>query len=766
MKRSLFYAIVLFCTTFLQSVVGGGSAAFAQTSGALTGVKDLTGADPNNSNNWITDENDYTNDAPAKTFFLYNVGTGQFLNMGGVYGTHVTLSDTPKYIFIYNNTENGSISTSPTATKLNLRTKQSTLFETGNAPDKSTDFIAYVTADKQYPGVYVDRSWNNSVNGASQGPYGWTIEPAKYANHSDAYVLHQTVDGKELYLSAEPNGNNGNNCEAKAKNGSANQEWKFITLEQYSKLFNVSPASLSAPTDASFLIKDPDLSINNKYAQYWKVSDGTTIMLGTDTYFKISGADGDYQGDDASTAGKRNNYQPLNGRFFCGAITSASGDFYQDVTVNRGGWFIIRCKGFSNEGAQLFVVETTENSSNGGTTYAENGSRVTTALNVFTSTQSATNRMLQAGKDFAAGKYENQVMIYIEPREGVSTYHLRFGISVPSTNKTDGQTIFDSFRMLYATSTGAPDLILDEDNFDMNYLTETTDEYKNAVLFLRRSFTLNKWNTFILPVSLTYGQMKRTFGDDVRLARLNYLTDSSIRFVTVEPASDNDVMLQAYTPYIIKPTKAPGNNTQDEEELHVGSSGSTQPWKGAYKGTVVTEGKISIPENHYVISMVTLDRKTLPTSDNINTHTNRMDEKWVSVLTDQAVLSDHTMNAYGTLAKTYNNGEIIEGRDNLSGAYYMKGNNIYQVPSGKSYGLKAFRCWFKPGTSGNAKRVEMYLDDVLMDAIETTGISSVFADNGSAKAGIYSISGQLMGYSLQGLPSGLYVVNGKKIVVR
>lgn len=757
----------LYCSVPLSYKVqsgGGGSAAFAQTSGALTGVKDLTGADPNKSNNWITDENDYTKDTPAKTFFLYNIGTGQFLNMGGVYGTHVTLSDTPKYIFIYNNTENGSISTSTTATKLNLRTKQSTLLETGNTPDESTDFIAFVTADKQYPGVYVDRSWNNFVKGASQ-PYGWTIKSANDANHSDAYVLYQTVNGKELYLSADPNGKNGNNCEAKAKNESANQEWKFITLEQYSKLFNVSPASLSAPTDASFLIKDPDLSINNKYAQYWKVSDGTTIRLGTDTYYKNSGTDVRYTGDDASN-GNRNNYQPLNGRFFCGAITSASGDFYQDVTVNRGGWFIIRCKGFSNEGAQLFVVETTESSSNGGTTYAENGSRVTTALNVFTSTQSATNRMLQAGKDFAAGKYENQVMIYIEPKDGVSTYHLRFGISVPSTNKTDGQTIFDSFRMLYATSTGAPDLILDEDNFDMNYLTETTDEYKNAVLFLRRSFTLNKWNTFILPVSLTYGQMKRTFGDDVRLARLNYLTDSSIRFVTVEPASDNDVMLQAYTPYIIKPTKAPGNNTQDEEELHVGSSGSTQPWKGAYKGTVVTEGKISIPENHYVISMVTLDRKTLPTSDNINTHTNRMDEKWVSVLTDQAVLSDHTMNAYGTLAKTYNNGKIIEGRDNLSGSYYMKGNSIYQVPSGKSYGLKAFRCWFKPGTSGNAKRVEMYLDDVLMDAIETTGISSVFADNGSAKSGIYSISGQLMGYSLQGLPSGLYVVNGKKIVVR
>ena len=205
MKRSLFYAIVLFCTTFLQSVVGGGSAAFAQTSGALTGVKDLTGANPNKSNNWITDENDYTNDAPAKTFFLYNVGTGQFLNMGGVYGTHVMLSDTPKYIFIYNNTENGSISTSTTATKLNLRTKQSTLLATGTTPNKSTDFIDYVVTDPKYPGVYTDRSWNNSVNGKSTGSYGWTIQSADDANHTDAYLIHQTVNNQELYLSAVTN---------------------------------------------------------------------------------------------------------------------------------------------------------------------------------------------------------------------------------------------------------------------------------------------------------------------------------------------------------------------------------------------------------------------------------------------------------------------------------------------------------------------------------------------------------------------------------
>ena len=581
-------------------------------------------------------------------------------------------------------------------------------------------------------------------------------------------MLHQTVNGKELYLSAVPNGANGNNCEAKVKDGTTNQEWKFITLKQYSTLFDVAPASLSAPTDASFLIMDPGLSINNNFVKYWKVSDGTTIKLGTDTYYKTSSSDNNYQGEDATNDSRRSNYQPLNGRFFCGSITSTSGEFYQDITVNRVGWYIFRCKGFSNQKAELFV-ETLQVRGTGTTEQTEK--IVTTPLNFFEST--ATDPMLQAGINFSNGLYENQVMIYItdDEKDSNGKYHLRFGIRIkaPSsaklltraTSSSTGQTIFDTFRMLYAKSNGTPNLILDEDNFDLNYLTKTSDEYKNAVLYLRRTFTIGKWNTFILPVDLTYGQMKRTFGDEVRLARLNYLGDSSIHFVTVEPSSDNDVMLQAYVPYIIKPTKGPGENQQDTEELHTGSSSTTNVWKGKYRGTPVTDGQITIPAKHYEISMVTLDRSLLYGEKA------KMDANWVSKLTDDTGSKGNTtMTAYGTLAKTYNESKIIKGRDNLSGGYFMKNGSFYQVPTGKSYGLKAFRCWFKAATNSSAKSVQLYLDDVMLDAVETTGISSVLADNGnSAKAGVYNISGQLMGNTLQGLPAGLYIVNGKKVVV-
>lgn len=761
MRRKLLYVVALFGATIFQALIGGGDIE-AQ---ALDGVNTLKGVNPTESANWITDEKDYQNNTPSKTFFLYNVGTGQFLNMGGVYGTHAALSDTPKYIFIYNNTTNGQVSTSATAKTLNLRTKQSTLFATGNTPEKSTDFIQYVTTDKNYRGVYVDRSWNNTIDSKSHGGYGWTIDPASDDSHNDAYFIHQTVNGEELYLSAVTNDRNGNNCEATAKSqdGTVNQEWRFISLDQYATLFGISPANLKALTDASFLIMDPGLSINNNFARYWKVSNDTEIRLGTDTYYKTSVTDQNYQGEDALDATKRNAYQPLNGRFFCGRITSNSGEFYQDIDVSRSGWFVIRCKGFSNMGAKLFAVETTKTITDKDTIYAESGSRVTSDLNVHTSTENSNNIMLQAGKDFADGKYENQVMLYIAPKEGATSYHIRFGITVPNT--TSGQTIFDSFRMLYAMGE-EPDLVLDEDNFDMNYLTETTDEYKNAVLYLKRKFSLGKWNTIILPVDLTYGQMKRTFGDDVRLARLNTLTSTSIRFVTVEPNSDNDVMLEAYVPYIIKPTKGPGANGKVTEKLHTDEQG-TAAWTGEYKGQAVTEGEIVVPENHYTISMVTLNRETLPTDGNISNNTNKMGTDWVSTTTDKGSDGTYSLICKGTLAKTYKGNDIINGRDDLEGDFFFHDGSIYQVPQLKQYGLKAFRCWFEEQqTSNSPKTVALYLDGEEIASTSTTAIANITVADANTGGTVYNLAGQRVGTSLQGLPAGIYIVNGRKMVVR
>ena len=133
----------------------------------------------------------------------------------------------------------------------------------------------------------------------------------------------------------------------------------------------------------------------------------------------------------------------------------------------------------------------------------------------------------------------------------------------------------------------------------------------------------------------------------------------------------------------------------------------------------------------------------------------------------------------GTMAKTYDNGKIIEGRDDLNGDYFMYKGKLIQVPhneNGKqySYGLKAFRCWFEltPNTPAQGKPSQVSL---LIDGVEdsTTGIADIHysTDCTSYKRGIegvFNINGQMVrrSCSLEGLPKGMYIVNGKKIIIR
>lgn len=360
---------------------------------------------------------------------------------------------------------------------------------------------------------------------------------------------------------------------------------------------------------------------------------------------------------------------------------------------------------------------------------------------------------------------------------------LVFGIKIEGDKNTSASgewTAFDNFRMLYAGESEAPSLVLDEDNPDLRYLTETVDEYKNAVLHLKRTFTLNKWNTIILPVAMNYGQMKRTFGDEVLLAKLYSLTPQSVRFKTVDCQKDEDPMLEAFTPYIIKPTKNAGqNHSYTTPRL---KKAANKYWLDENEGITNTEdgvtrytsGNVTVAENHYDISGISLDRNLLKAN---------IDKHWVS--TTQTSTSENKMLCKGTLAKTYytkggqgyfytdENGQ----RDNLAGDYFIKDGMMYKVPQGKQYGLKAFRCWFElrntesgSGTTAPAKQVKLFINDIEENA---TGIEDVMADQLFAQPqnekpdGIYNLNGQRLRNtnSLEGLPKGIYIVKGKKVKI-
>lgn len=749
--------------------------ATAQEKKAQLDVTRLVGADPASiinvdNTHRITPNNE---EGEEMTFMLLNVGTQQFFNIGGTYSRHATLSDYGLYLWIYNN--------SKTSGTYNIRTRRNMKKGIPTEPedlDNKDSYVQYVDNDPLRPGVYTDEQPEDASR-----QFGWTFEKAAGFSASNKVYKIKTYGNR--YLTAVPNDPNENKCQAKAEtaDNADYQVWKLVTLKEYLSLYKDSPSDSANPIDATFWYDTPNFSYNVSNYGSWKTINGHSddIYLGIDDCYKKV-TESYYKGT------KKDDKQYIfdNGKYFCAVIKERHGiGLQQQVAISQPGWYIVRCNGFSNTGglAKLFIKEF----------YTSQGitddiPAVAVPLKTLVKTDGPTN-MKEAGEAFYKGEYPNEVKIHITKEfldvlEEVGlprSTALLIGIEIDGkdTDASAGEwTAFDDFRLLYYEEEAKkPELVLDEENPDLNYLTETSDTYENVKLHLNRSFTLNKWNTLTLPVSLTYGQMKSAFGNDVLLAELDGLTATSVRFQTVNCTNDNDVMLKAFTPYIIKPTKGADATTEAYTTPRL-KKAPNQYWLASGVGETNTEdgetrhksGIVEVKAGHYTIDGVTLNREDLKTN---------LDKHWVSKTTTPA----STMVCKGTMAKTYyvdsskkgwfytDNGE---NRDNLAGDYFMKDGTMYKVPATKQYGLKAFRCWFELSnatdktalTTAPAKDVSLFIDDI-KDGV--TGIDDITTDPNSSNAktlsGVYNIYGQRLsdGSSLDNLPQGIYIVNGKKV---
>lgn len=57
--------------------------------------------------------------------------------------------------------------------------------------------------------------------------------------------------------------------------------------------------------------------------------------------------------------------------------------------------------------------------------------------------------------------------------------------------------------------------MLNENHTELSHITNASTDYKNfqgEILCLHRSFTADKWNTIVLPVSITQKQSHEFFG--------------------------------------------------------------------------------------------------------------------------------------------------------------------------------------------------------------------------------------------------------------
>lgn len=633
-----------------------------------------------------------------------------------------------------------------------------------------------------------------------------TFEQSKnYTATNKVYLVNISKKG---YLTAYPDDENKIcNYTSKADESTKeyhNQEWKIITKNEYYQLFKTTPANMKSVVDASFLLTCPDFRINDTDAAKWLIGGENLpddvkshVYFGDKTMYKTYNIIGNTK-DDAWTGRTEPHQQKYGQYFYCYTKGLRGFNIYQDVTVHKGGWYLLRCNGFSTANSSENIATNKKPLANLFITVlgADNNpiKKIYSAASLDGISQGDAETLGNTyegagiGRAFFEGKYENQVQICLDKAPNGNEISndnpvtLRIGFYVDPT--PDGKpevgdnelTAVDEFKLLYAGPRRNPELILDEESTDLRYLTEAADEYKNSVLHLNRKLNDNMWNSLILPVDLTWGQMKRTFGDNVKVAKLAALTENSVQFVTVEPKNDDDVMVTAFEPYIVFPPYTQVKSAPYTVDRFYTSAGEdNSEWLGTnYEKSKDENNRLTktLKADHYDITMVSLDRKRL---------TEHMDPKtWVSTKTfSGSGTPGTTMVCKGTLAKTYDNDGIISGRDDLNGDFFMYKGNLIQVPSGKNeendepyqYGLKAFRCWFELSsnkTSGS--KVSLMIDGIEDSATSIDDIHTD-ADHTSYKRGIegvFNMHGQMVrrDNSLEGLPKGMYVVNGKKIIIK
>lgn len=815
----------------LLFVIGGSIQVQAQdtnTNGThIAGIESLTGCSEEEVRAAKIKDNTFPEDDKNKIFFLYNVKTGLLLNAGGYWGTHVSLKEYGMPLWIHIDSDKWIHLAQEFESKESKEEGNYLEYETVGS-DPTTDI-----------GVYIDRAYiykgttgilNNIVK------RGWKLEDVSGKTNTYRLYTHSNTSltpnispkfGKTKYylIAAKTQGDVDKNCDA-VEAGSAdiadgNDEWRFLSYQQILDLQDKNTDNIISSIDLTFRLQCPGFSRENAAMHNWKAyqyGGSGQIRLGLEHYYKpfvkkdkettfgYCKIDEEYtndfedkkiksykfpDGSNAITFKESKNYERHCGKYYCADVKNFRGTIYQDVKVSHGGAYVIECKGFSTTTkAKLYAcLVKSDNTADTQTMHAT----VLGQTDYMSAQEKAALHIEDQNMDYAAKefygshKYFNSVLVQVPDGGGT----IRFGIEIGTQNDTkpveSEWTVFDDFRLLYTSRTIDGDLVLDQDRDNLNYLKDCSNTYKSVTLHLNKTFDKDKWNGFVLPVSLTKDQLTQAFGPNVKLAKLDKLTSNEIQFVSINMSTvgNNATVMEAYVPYIMFPTKHTELEQTPAYTALLSSTGNHQ----------AKDVSVSICKNHIDIPNVTFATKGETENDLTKMNT----ENWTtnsSIVVDGSgtpfVKGNGTMTAFGTFARTFGEGTqntdkdkedygkwnienkatIIKGRSDLKGCYFFSGGNMY-CSDKRTRGLRGFSVWFAPTTaSGNpAKPANVFLDGVSLD--KTTGISPIIYGEEESRIdrfahGIYSLNGQLISNSssLDGLPCGIYILNGKKVIKR
>jgi hypothetical protein len=311
-----------------------------------------------------------------------------------------------------------------------------------------------------------------------------------------------------------------------------------------------------------------------------------------------------------------------------------------------------------------------------------------------------------------------------------------------------------------------------------------------STVYYQRTFTRNAWNPICMPLSLTGRQVRQAFGADALvcgfLGQMNNDPDGCILFSRAldldQDENMNKIVMKAGYPYIIYVTAEPQRKVPQDKgylEVEVGNGQYNHIVK-IFGDCYIIPGVIKERYTGYLNQDYTdlLPPKTIqPNGQDPNTDITAQDED-----------PEFTKGRYPYDSKYTSTDIIFKGsfyhekleHQNIHGSSNESGTSDYWViTKGNMYHLTGQRDWniwatyaylYRPYSSGShAKELTFAIDDGYGIQEITTHIEGLYIDNGDNLEDneVYNLSGTKVGKgTLDTLPKGIYILNGKKYVKR
>ena len=698
-------------------------------------------------------------------FLLYNVGTGKFMTAGGGWGVQ------------------GMMLYQDFGTMMDLVSNgNSTYVIKSNVENDDYENAKYLGIN--YPDYTSTGKWGDSntfgpimeaqIEGTANGSYGraWTFELVGGLEGNFVYNMKETLTNKkqgnlELYMGASygenpeigPDGGYNvfvgdtatfttttefNSTFASGKEKAAYYQWILVPKSEIMDVYNKSiEAGGGLNANFTYLVTDPMFDRNHTGFEAWSKN---VIERGTGTDKRYDWLNNKRMREkwDAAVFQKVSIESKENGKYSFASFDGI-GEVSQTFKAPADGVYEIECRGFyQGHEAKLFVTADGETHE---TPLVNTGNKFTkcTLRSNYRGTTVTEEQKLAAGKalyDNENGKYTVKVVISAKVDDDIKIgikkdaatksspcYHPWWWLGPDYFYDTDFVGV-DNFAVRYVGKSKASIFVLDEDSTSEDYMKKATGEdYEDVTVYLKRKFTLNKWNSFVTPVGLTNAQVKQAFGDDVKVAELAGVggvtgCESSIDFRTVD-LSQEGIAIKPAQMYLVKPTK---DGVDMNMEFADGTPVSGKMYligRCSLDGSKITDGTLTIK----------------PTEGQP---------------AEGAVITGAQVDFMGTYVAL----DTIKGPQ--KGAYAWSGGDMYHLK--KANAIKGFRGWLVDHTGNNSIKFNIGDGSV-------TSIDEVIANDRAEKTSdaVYTVDGVKIrdnASSLEGLPAGLYIFKGKTHLVK